>query len=211
MRSRADDHHLRRLLGMEPARGRCAPTRRPRARGRRRPCRRRRAGGSVCRCSADGRHRPRHQVEEDREVVRRRVPPHVRVAPDAAHAEALEGEMEDVAQPAGVDDALHLAHQRIVEEGLVDEEHPVGGARRRRPARGRRPRRARAASPPRRACRRAAPPAPWRGAATAAWRPRSRRRPARAMQRGEVVRCSAGRGARLAPPRAVRVEVAERR
>ena len=59
--------------------------------------------------------------------MRRGVPPHVRVAPDAAHAEALEREVHDVAETAGVDDALHLAHQRVVEEGLVDEEHAARG------------------------------------------------------------------------------------
>src|SRR5215510_2654505 len=37
--------------------------------------------------------------------------------------------MEDVAEPARLDEALHLAHERIVEEGLVDEEHPCATAR----------------------------------------------------------------------------------
>src|SRR5207249_3611687 len=62
-----------------------------------------------------------------REVVRRRVPPHVRVAPDAAHAEPLEGEMVELAERSLVDQALHLDDQRIVEERLVDEEDASGG------------------------------------------------------------------------------------
>ena len=66
--------------------------------------------------------RCRHQVAQDREVVGRRVPPHVGIAADAAHAEALEREMVDAAQPAGIDPALGLLEQRIVEKGLVHEQ-----------------------------------------------------------------------------------------
>src|SRR5579875_1077205 len=63
-----------------------------------------------------------HQVEQDRDVVRGGVPPHVRVALDASHAEALEGEVQETAEGPRVDEALHLTYERVVEEGLVDEE-----------------------------------------------------------------------------------------
>src|SRR5579862_2064895 len=74
---------------------------------------------------ADVRDLARNEVEQDREIVRRRVPPHVRVALDASHAEALEGEMAHVAELAALDEPLHLAHHRIVEERFVDEQDAV--------------------------------------------------------------------------------------
>ena len=78
---------------------------------------------------ADRRQRTRHQVEQDREVVRRRVPPHVRIAPDASHAEPLEGEVQHRPEGAALDEALHLPHERVVEEGLVDEQDATRVAR----------------------------------------------------------------------------------
>ena len=117
----------------------------------------------------------------------------------------------DVAQAPVVDQALHLAYQRVVEEGLVDERAPGWRPRRRRPARGRRPPAAPAASRPRRACPRAAPRAPWRGGATAASRPGPRRRRrARAARRSRPCSCRPGCSARAAGEPS-RVEIAEGR
>ncbi len=69
-----------------------------------------------------------HEVAEDRQVVWCRVPPHAGVTADATHAKAFERQVVQGAEAAGVDPRLRLLQQRIVEEGLVDEQRASAGA-----------------------------------------------------------------------------------